>query len=132
MARITSGRWFNAQHVHPHKLDEFLVKAATLLPHCRAEDGNVRTRHRTSPTCTHTCAHTHTPCLHDRLLICTMVLDANNSPGLSVQVYENLYQQTTCGPCVDPGEWSPTAWPCSNWTADCPTLAWLRSPRTHG
>ena len=28
-------------HVHPHKLAEFLVKAATLLPHCRAEKGNV-------------------------------------------------------------------------------------------
>ena len=28
-------------HVHPHKVSEFLVKAATLLPHCRAEAGNV-------------------------------------------------------------------------------------------
>ena len=28
-------------HVHKHKLAEFLVKAATLLPHCRAEKGNV-------------------------------------------------------------------------------------------
>ena len=26
-------------HVHAHKLAEFLVKAATLLPHCRAEAG---------------------------------------------------------------------------------------------
>ena len=28
-------------HVHEHKVSEFLVKAATLLPHCRAEEGNI-------------------------------------------------------------------------------------------
>jgi hypothetical protein len=27
--------------VHEHKRAEFLVKAATLLPHCRAERGNI-------------------------------------------------------------------------------------------
>ena len=28
-------------HVHEQKVAELLVKAATLLPHCRAEKGNV-------------------------------------------------------------------------------------------
>jgi quinol monooxygenase YgiN len=68
-------------HVHAHKVAEFLVKAATLLPHCRAEEGNV---------------------------------------------FENLYQETSCGPVVD-GDPCAFVW-MEEWESEAAFEAHLEAP----
>ena len=59
-------------HVHEHKRAEFLVKAATLLPHCRAEHGNIFEnlyQNSVSCDCVHRAASHSFICAHFSLLV---------------------------------------------------------------